>query len=261
MKYQFPESHALSDKIINTLVYKENNAPSLTDAQYEALNSSLGTGNSVLVVSPTSTGKTQIAIWAIANGIETNTNTVYLVTHRALAKQKFQDFQNLLLTGYLDNDPSSIVLATGDVVIDCDNESPADPLRAPVLVATYEKYLAMLSASGVPASMQNTIIVCDEIQLIGDKHRGQSVEILLTLLRNAGWKQFVGLSAVLESKDATDLSNWLNVSLVRSTTREKELRYEYWCSINVESVATSNPDSITFAPLPCQQAFHLRRYK
>ena len=250
MKYQLPENHGLSEKIINTLVYTENNCPSLTNAQHAALDSGLGNGNSVLVVSPTSTGKTQIAVWAIANGIEANANTVYLVTHRALAKQKFQDFQDLLLTDYLDDDSSSIILATGDVVIDCDNENPADPLRSPLLVATYEKYLAMLSASGVPSSMSNTIIVCDEIQLLGDKHRGQSVEILLTLLRNAGWKQFVGLSAVLEAKDANDLSNWLNISLVRSTLREKDLCYEYWRSVNVERVTTSAPEELIIEPKP-----------
>ena len=250
MKNQLPENHGLSDKIIDTLVYTENGSPSLTNAQYAALDSDLGNGNSVLVVSPTSTGKTQIAAWAIANGLEKNANTVYLVTHRALAKQKFQDFQELLLPDYLGNDTSSIVLATGDVVIDCDNESPADPLRSPLLVATYEKYLAMLSASGVPSSMSNTIIVCDEIQLLGDKHRGQSVEILLTLLRNAGWKQFVGLSAVLEDQDAADLSNWLGVSLVRSNLREKDLCYEYWRSVNIEKVTTSEPEELIIEPKP-----------
>lgn len=242
MKYELPANHSLSERIVSTLVYTEDGAPALTDAQYAALEAGLGAGVSVLVVSPTSTGKTQIAVWAIANGIGTNANTVYLVTHRALAKQKFHDFQELLLADYLNGDLSRIVLATGDAVVDGRSESPADPLRSPLLVATYEKYLAMLSASGVPSSMANTVVVCDEIQLLGDKHRGQNVEILLTLLRNAGWRQFVGLSAVLEDTDGNDLSNWLNVSLVRTTTREKDLRYEYWGESGIESVSTSLPE-------------------
>ena len=172
MKYALPENHGLSDKIIDSLVYTENGSPALTDSQYAALESGLGLGKNILVVSPTSTGKTQIAVWAIASGIEVNANTVYLVTHRALAKQKFNDFKDLLLTNYLNSDPSCVVLATGDVVMDCSGETPADPLRSPVLIATYEKYLAMLSASGVPSSLDNTVVVCDEIQLLGDKHRG-----------------------------------------------------------------------------------------
>lgn len=250
MKYELPDNHGLSEKIVDSLVYTENGAPALTDSQYAALESGLGLGESMLVVSPTSTGKTQIAVWAIANGIEINANTVYLVTHRALAKQKFNDFKDLLLTNYLYSDASCIVLATGDVVMDCSGETPADPLRTPLLVATYEKYLAMLSAAGVPSSLSNTVVVCDEIQLLGDKHRGQNVEILLTFLRNAGWKQFVGLSAVLEEKDSIDLSNWLRVSHVRKTTREKDLRYEYWNSENIESVITSNAEDFAIQARP-----------
>jgi helicase len=250
MKYKLPENHGLSDKIITSLVYTEKENPALTDAQYAALDCGLGRGHSVLVVSPTSTGKTQIAVWAIAHGIETLANTVYLVTHRALAQQKFHDFQELLLENYLDNDKSKIVLATGDSVTDGNGDSPADPLRVPLLVATYEKYLAMLSASGVPSSMSKTVVVCDEIQLLGDKNRGQNVEVLLTLLKNAGWLQFVGLSAVLEDKDSRDLSNWLNLILVRETVREKELHYEYWSTSGIQKVSTSQPRQINHLPLP-----------
>lgn len=250
MKYELPIKHGLSDQVVSTLVFTENGEPSLTDAQYAALEAGLGNGESMLVVSPTSTGKTQIAVWAIANGIEANANTVYLVTHRALAKQKFDDFRKLLAKNYLDDDQSNIVLATGDAVVNGVDDTPSDPLNAPLLVATYEKYLAMLSASGVPSSLANTVVICDEIQLIGDKHRGQNVEVLLTLLRNAGWRQFVGLSAVLDTKDGKELANWLNISLVFTSTREKILRYEYWSSSGIEAVTTSTPDNTTNTRLP-----------
>jgi helicase len=63
---------------------------------------------------------------------------------------------------------------------------------------------------GNPSDMTSTTIVCDEIQLVGDGIG--EVEVLLTLLKNAGWKQFVGLSAVLQPKDAGDLASWLNVN-------------------------------------------------
>jgi helicase len=183
-------------------------------------------------------------LWAIVRSIETGGNTVYLVTHRALAKQKFEDFKSQLLSTFLDDNSSSLVIATGDYVEDCDGNLPADPLRASLLVATYEKYLALLSASGVPANMNETTVVCDEIQLIGDQHRGQGVEILLTLLRNAGWNQFVGLSAVLQVKDAEDLANWLGVSLVVQHTREKHLRYECWTPQGIVTCNTEYPDTI-----------------
>jgi helicase len=244
MKYHFPEHHNLSSSIATNLVFQEGGNPALTDAQYEALDAGVGRGESLLVVSPTSTGKTQIAVWAIAKGIETGCNTVYLVTHRALAKQKFDDFKSLLLDNFLDSNGSALVIATGDYVVNAEGDTPTDPLGVPLLVATYEKYLALLSASGIPADMGKTVVVCDEIQLIGDKTRGQNVEILLTMIRNAGWKQFVGLSAVLESRDANDLASWLDVTLVVQHAREKHLQYECWGQNGIAMVSSEQPENI-----------------
>lgn len=135
-----------------------------------------------------------------------------------------------------------MVIATGDYVEDASGQYSAAPLSAPVVIATYEKYLALLSASGVPKSMQNTVVVCDEIQLMGDESRGQNVEVLLTLMKNAGWKQFVGLSAVLKNKDAEDLANWLRIQLIMEHGREKHLRYECWIGEQIYSVSTARPD-------------------
>ncbi|MCE2029387.1 DEAD/DEAH box helicase [Sessilibacter corallicola] len=251
MKFELPEEHGLSDLALEHLVFKEDEQHSLSDAQFAALEAGVGRGESVLTVSPTSTGKTQIALWGLANGVETGCFTVYLVTHRALAKQKFEDFKSLLLPTLLKGDKSSLVIATGDYVEDAEGNLPRDPLSSRVLVATYEKYLALLSASGIPTDMTNTVVVCDEIQLLGDLHRGQNVEVLLTLLKNAGWKQFVGLSAVLEEKDSAMLANWLDVSLVVSHTREKHLSYECWDSNGIGVCNTANPDEIIEnIPLP-----------
>lgn len=247
MKYSYPDSHGLSETTKAHLVYVEDNGPALTDAQHASLIAGVGRGESVLVVSPTSTGKTQIALWAMANSLESRTRTVYLVTHKALARQKFEDFQHLLLPHYLDNDRASLVVATGDYIHDADGESPKDPLSAPLLVATYEKYLAMLSATGVPSNMSRVVVVCDEIQLLGDAYRGQSVEVLLALLRKSGWKQFVGLSAVMQRKDAQDLADWLDVKLVVESHREKHLTYECWTHGGTYVCKTDNPEVVSNA--------------
>lgn len=244
MRYELPENHGLSGLTLDQLVFKDEGNPALSNAQFAALEAGVGRGESLLVVSPTSTGKTQIALWAIVNSLEAGCNTAYLVTHRALAKQKFEDFRSLLLPSYLMGDGSSLVMATGDYIKDADGESPKEPLRAPLLVATYEKYLALLSASGVPSDMRNTVVVCDEMQLLGDAHRGQSVEVLLTLLRNAGWRQFVGLSAVLQPNDAENLANWLGVKLIIEQTREKHLRYECWTPSGIVSCNSKSPSLI-----------------
>jgi helicase len=241
LKYELPEGHALSDAVIQKLC-SFSDGFAITDAQYEALNNGVGRGESLLVASPTSTGKTLIGLLGIASSLELSANAVYLVTHRALAQQKMEDFRGQLLDGFLGGDPASLVLATGDYVRDSSGNDVGDPLGARLLVATYEKYLALLSASGIPSDMRNTTIVCDEIQIIADETRGQSVEVLLSLLRKVGWRQFIGLSAVLTSKDASELSDWLGISLVNCPLREKHIQYCCHTQSGVAVLDTSRPE-------------------
>ena len=85
MKFELPANHGLSAESVDSLVFREGDEYSLTDVQYATLDAGVGRGESVLIVSPTSTGKTQIALWAVAHGLENNCRTVYLLTHRALA--------------------------------------------------------------------------------------------------------------------------------------------------------------------------------
>ncbi|MCY6501477.1 DEAD/DEAH box helicase [Escherichia coli] len=246
MKYGLPVNCGVDEDVSSPLFYKEKDEFCLTDVQYESLDRGVGKGKSVLVVSPTSTGKTLVGTIALTQGIQEGKNAVFLVTHRALARQKFEDFKKQLLKDFLDNDPSALVLATGDIIEDAFGNTVPSPLNAKLLVATYEKYLGILSASGVPKSMKSTVFVCDEIQLIGDENRGQQVEILLTLIKRAGWAQLVGLSAVLEHRDALKLSQWLEIELIYTSTREKHLTYE--CHAHngeVYSCSTKSPEEIT----------------
>ena len=246
MKYGLPINCGIDEDVSSPLFYKENDEFCLTDVQYESLDRGVGKGKSVLVVSPTSTGKTLVGTVALTQGIQEGKNAVFLVTHRALARQKFEDFKKQLLKDFLDNDPSALVLATGDIIEDALGNTVPSPLNAKLMVATYEKYLGILSASGVPKSMKSTVFVCDEIQLIGDENRGQQVEILLTLIKRAGWAQLVGLSAVLEHRDALKLSQWLEIELIYTSAREKHLRYQ--CHANngeVYSCSTKSPEEIT----------------
>lgn len=93
MKSVFPKDHGLSQVTLATpsLIPLEAGTPSLTDVQFEALEASVARGTSILVSSPTSTGKTLVGWWAIASAIENGGRAVYLVSHRALAKQKFDE--------------------------------------------------------------------------------------------------------------------------------------------------------------------------
>ena len=214
---------------IDTLLFREDGELSITDVQWEALNNGVCRGENMLVLAPTSTGKTQIGVWALASWLATDRarrRAVYLVTHRSLANQKFEEFQQILLKPLFSDAHDAMVLATGDRTVDAGGVAVDAPLDAALLVATYEKYLGLLCSTGIPSNLNNTCIVADEVQILGDKIRGVNIEALLTMVRRAAAGQFIGLSAVLESEDGRTLADWLNVPLVRVPHREKHLFYE-----------------------------------
>ena len=229
MRYELPVNHNLSEYVTGKrelLPRGEGDAPCITDIQYMSLESGVASEESLLISAPTSTGKTLIGWWAIASCLLSGGRAVYLVSHRALAKQKFEEAQRLFLTDMFRNDPTAIICATGDSVEDASGRKTNSPLGGLLLIATYEKFLGSLSVGGPPANLTDTTFVCDEVQLIGDANRGQSVELLLTLIKRAGWKQFVGLSAVLSQRDSEALADWLDLNLVRNSTREKAIYIE-----------------------------------
>lgn len=243
VKHALPSEHGLSSAVLGNpalLPRDEAGDPSITDVQFDALAAGVGRGQSMLCVAPTSTGKTMVGVWSALTWLEGgyDRRVVYLVTHRALARQKFDDLLAFLADPLFSGDRSCVALATGDIVQDGTGAVPSAPLDSPLLIATYEKYLGMVAGSGVRDDMTHCAIICDEVQILGDENRGRSIEVLLTLLRRAGWGQLVGLSAVLDSVDATALAEWMGIALVRSAVREKHLIYECRTSQSVHTFDT-----------------------
>lgn len=242
MKSTLPLNHGLNGEVLDNplLLPQENNQPSLTDVQFDSLVAGVARGQDILVSAPTSTGKTLIGWWGVSTALAAGHNIVYLVSYRALAHQKFEEAQHLFLDA-LQGDHSSIVCATGDSVEDASGRKTSAPLAARILIATYEKFLGCLSIGGPPRDLTDTCFVCDEVQLIGDKTRGQKVELLLTLLKRSGWGQLIGLSAVLSEADAKTIAHWLELTLVRNPNREKRLTIECRSPERIVSV-TSAPN-------------------
>jgi helicase len=243
MKEGLPEENGLPQEVIAapSLLPSKDGVPLLTDIQYDALAHGVAGGHSLIASAPTSTGKTLIGLWTIASSILNRGRAVYLVSHRALARQKFEELLAVLSPTIVADVSSTVVIATGDGVEDARGRRVSNPLDCDVLVATYEKFLHCLAVNGPPRDLRDLCIVCDEIQLIGDEHRGSHVELLLTLLKRAGWRQFVGLSAVLSARDTRDLGEWLGVTPLRNPNREKALRIECRTPDKV-LVATADPD-------------------
>lgn len=230
MRSGLPEGHGLSERVLrSSFIHRDSDeSPHLTDIQYAALAAGVAQGKNLLAVAPTSSGKTDVGYFAalswLTNHQAMSGRVVFLTSHKALARQKF--FEVLKKFAELFNfDPAETVLATGDAVIDGHGDPAIDAFGATILVATYEKYLNILAGTGLDANLGQVCCIADEVQLIGDRSRGQNVEILLTLLRETVG-QIVALSAVLEQRYAQLLSDWLRAELVTTPAREVELIYE-----------------------------------
>ena len=231
MRDQLPANHGLSTAILNSeLIHRQQGEISLTDAQFEALHAGVALGANILLVSPTSTGKTEVGLIGLAtwlSGPDSATRrAVYLVSHRALARQKFNELNTPDLRKVFALDRSELAMSNGDLSVDGEGAQLEDPLSTRLLIATYEKFLALLSSSGLRQDMSHYCIVADEFQLIADPTRGQDVEILFTAIKQAHVGQFIGLSAVLNNADLVLLSDWMDAQPVIVTTREVPLSYE-----------------------------------
>lgn len=187
----------------------------LTDAQIESLTEGLCQGTSQLVCAPTSSGKTTIAEIAAVEGALKGYRTVYLVSHKALAEEKYR----LFLTEYGSGKQKwfDVSIATGD-------HSEGDWQQG-LLIATYEKYLALL-CSTQDFNLSGTVIVADELQILGESGRGPEIELLCSLIRRGKPIQFVGLSATISNPD--EIASWLSCKPIHLRKRDVPLRQEVW---------------------------------
>ncbi|MDX2275601.1 MAG: DEAD/DEAH box helicase [Hyphomonadaceae bacterium] len=187
----------------------------LTHVQGLALAAGVADSASMIVSAPTSSGKTLVGEVAILSSLRANHRVLYLVSHKALADQKYADFEGRF--GARAVKPiASVALNTGDR-----SEGPAD---ARLMVATYEKALAMLLSRQLrPAQL---CVIADEFQIVGEPGRGPEIETLTAILRKSGVGQFVALTATVDNPE--DLAAWMNCKLVQSFHRDVPLHQEVW---------------------------------
>lgn len=168
---------------------------------------------SFVIASPTASGKTLIAEMAsIDMYLKSGGKTVYLAPLRALAGEKYDD-----LTMKYRSTGIKIVLAIGDY------DSPGIWARdSDLVIATNEK-LDSLIRHRAPWLEDIALVIADEIHLIGDSHRGPTLEIVLTYLRSLNpTTRIIALSATIPN--AMDIAEWLGARLIASDWRPVPLR-------------------------------------
>ena len=187
----------------------------LTDVQVRALDAGIADGRSMIVSAPTSTGKTLVGEIAVLSALRAGVRAIYLVSHKALADQKYLDFVSRF--GERAPEPiASVGLNTGD-------RAEGD-IDAQLMVATYEKALGLILTGQLNPA--NALIVADELQILGEPGRGPEIETLCAVFRQRGLKQFVALTATVENPE--DLAAWMGCDIVTSFHRDVPLHQEIW---------------------------------
>lgn len=216
---RFPELKKKIPKEIYSILSED--IKELRPCQEKAIKKGLLEGKSLLVCTPTASGKTLIAeIAAMKNIIERKGKAVYIVPLKALATEKYKEFKRKY--GGLCN----VNLSIGDL----DKKESLEGFD--LIIATAEK-LDSLIRHHSPWLKQIKTVIVDEIHLMNDPGRGPTLEVLITILRQLLPKmQLIGLSATIGNPK--ELAEWLDSELIEDNWRPVELHKGIMCEGEIE---------------------------
>ncbi len=171
----------------------------------------LSRGDSLLLATPTSSGKTVVSIFGILRAWKKGLRSLYVVPLRALADEKYEDLKFFGELGM------KVGISTGDY------DRPSNYLKNyDVIISTSEKVDSLLRNN--PSVFDNLgFVVFDEIHNILDESRGSTLEIVISKIRFlVEGAQFIAMSATV--KNVKDIAMWLNSLEVTSDFRPVPLR-------------------------------------
>jgi ATP-dependent DNA helicase len=197
-------------------VWKSRGVTETLPIQDAAIHQGLFSGESLLLVAPTSSGKTFVGEMAAVTHAMNGRKTLYLVPFKAIAEERTDE----LVERYGGGELGLVSLISDKDHREHDSELLVG--RYDIGILTYEKLSALLVSN--PGILDNCdCIIIDEIQMIMDAERGGALELLLTKLKVlAAQKQILALSAVLGNVNGFDA--WLGTKLIVDTKRPVELR-------------------------------------
>jgi helicase len=179
--------------------------------QEDSIKAGILEGKNILVSSPTASGKTLIAIFAIIDHLfKKNGKIVYLNPLRALSAEKFSEFQKLSSIDF--ERKIKIQISTGEL-----DDADKNLGKNDVIVLTNEK-MDSLIRHGAEWINDISLVIVDEVHLLGDLDRGPTLEIILTKLKLIAQKpQILALSATVTN--AQEIAAWLGCNLVENNWR------------------------------------------
>jgi replicative superfamily II helicase len=192
-------------KVIQHLIPQGNPRPVQSAAIEKGI---LESRRHLIVSAPTNGGKTLVGYLVLLRAAMQGGRTILLEPLRVLARDKAEDLRDV--TTVLENATGTTInvrLSTGDYRRE-DEHIFDDPPDGEIIVATPER-LEALSRNGNDDWIQETeAVVVDEAHLIGDGHRGATLEYLVTFLRALPFPPRISLlSATL--RDLKDIEEWM----------------------------------------------------
>lgn len=192
--------------------------------QEDAVKAGVLEGKNLVLASPTASGKTLIAELCVMKNLLTNGGkALYLTPLRALANEKYNDFNKYSGITKLDGQPVKVGISTGDY-----DSSDQWLGRYDIIFSTNEKADSLLRHR---ASWIKDIatVVADEIHLLNESDRGPTLEVVLTRLMHINPKiQFLALSATI--RNAEDVAEWLKAVPVTTEWRPVPLKEGVYCN-------------------------------
>lgn len=182
----------------------------LNPLQRHALSEGFLESPRTLVCAPTASGKTLLALLAMARHFAMSDKPVfYVVPLRALASEKHREFKQALAAF-----GKTVGLSTGDY-----DSSSAELTSFDVLIVTSEKLDSLLRHDRTLLERAG-LFVFDEIHLLADGSRGATLEMVLTKVKRSEGK-ILGLSATVAN--AGQLAQWMGAKLIQSDYRPTKL--------------------------------------
>ena len=205
-EYSFPPAVAA--------IFQEAGITTLHPPQSDAIRKGVLDKKNVVMAVPTAAGKTLIAeLCLIKSILQDNGRVLYIAPLKALANEKYNDFKKKY-----ERLGIQVGIATGDL------DSPSKYLdRYQVVIATAEKVDSLLRSKATWLINNLSLIVLDEIHFIDDEHRGPTLEILITRIKQMKPDiQILALSATISN--AFEIAGWLKAELVFSQWRPIPLK-------------------------------------
>jgi superfamily II RNA helicase len=194
----------------------------------------------VLITAHTGSGKTVLAIYAIAHSLKNNKKVIYTSPTKSLSNQKFSEFKEKF---------ESVGILTGDIKMNPD---------AQCIIMTTEILRNMLYKENNKVSSSYSLnmdiseigaVIFDEVHYINDPDRGKVWEEVIVLLPRE--IILVMLSATIDKPE--EFSSWIGdikekpIHLIPTSHRVVPLKHYYWKG--TKFINNNGKDEISWAML------------